>query len=115
MPLVTIESFEVLSDHGDEGDDDGTTNETTEMMPQLPPDSWLKKTRFAGSFGNLAMKITKTKRIHSLIVGMGAFLDTKSSVDNVTCHRKCDMRNKYRMKKRTQQATKSCICFRSLT
>ena len=37
-------SFEVLSDHGDEVDVDEPTDETTEMMPPLPPDSWFKKT-----------------------------------------------------------------------
>ena len=42
MPLGTIDlgSFEVFSDHGDEVEDD----ESTEMMPPLPPGSWLKKT-----------------------------------------------------------------------
>ena len=41
VPLGTIdlESFEVLSDHGDEVDVDESTYETTEMMPALPPDS----------------------------------------------------------------------------
>ena len=41
VPLGTIDlgSFEVLSDHGDEVDDDESTCETTEMMPPLPPDS----------------------------------------------------------------------------
>ena len=60
MPLGDIDlgSFEVLSDHGDEVHE--STKETTEMMPPLP---WFKYRRFAGSFGNLAMKITKTKGI----------------------------------------------------
>ena len=50
VPLGTIDlgSFEVLSDHGDTADDevevDDSTDETTEMMPPLPPDSWFKKT-----------------------------------------------------------------------
>ena len=46
VPLGTIDlgSFEVLSDHGDEMDDDESTHETTEMMPPLPPDSWFKRT-----------------------------------------------------------------------
>ena len=46
VPLGTIDlgSFEVLSDHGDEVDGDGSTDETTEMVPPLPPDSWFKKT-----------------------------------------------------------------------
>ena len=61
VPLGTIDlgSFEVFSDHGDEVEDD----ESTEMMPPLPP---------MVSFGNIAMKITKTKRIHFFIVGMGS-------------------------------------------
>ena len=68
VPLGTIDlvSFEVLSDRGDEVEDDESTNETKEMMPPLPPGSWFKRTEtFCGSFGNLAMKITKTKRMHS--------------------------------------------------
>ena len=66
-------SFEVLSDRGDEMDDDESTYETTEMMPPLPPvPGSRRQRRFAGSFGNLAMMITETKRIHSLIVGMGS-------------------------------------------
>ena len=46
VPLGTIDlcSFEVLSDHGDEVEDDESTNETTEMMPPLPPGSWFKRT-----------------------------------------------------------------------
>ena len=83
VPLGTIElgSSEVLSDHGDEVEVD----ETTEMMPPLPPDSWFKRTEtFAGSFGDLAMKITKTKRIHSLIVGM---LGTKRTEVCARCER----------------------------
>ena len=46
MPLGTIDlgSLEVLSDHGDEVDDDESTHEATEMMPPLPPDSWFKRT-----------------------------------------------------------------------
>ena len=44
VPLVTIDlgSFEVLSDHGDEVEDDESTFEATEMMPPLPPDSWME-------------------------------------------------------------------------
>ena len=44
VPLVTIDvgSFEVLSDHGDEVQDDESTNETTEMMPPLPPGRGLR-------------------------------------------------------------------------
>ena len=74
VALGTIDfgSFEVSSDHGDDMDGDESTFETTEMMPPLPLDSWFRgQRRFSGSFGNLAMKITETKRIHSLIVGMG--------------------------------------------
>ena len=58
----------------DEVEDDDSTNETTEMMPPLPPGWWCKRTerRFYGSFGNLSKKITKTKRIDSVIVGMGS-------------------------------------------
>ena len=33
---IGLGSFEVLSDHGDEMEDDDSTNETTEMMPRLP-------------------------------------------------------------------------------
>ena len=36
--------FEVLSDHGDEVEDDEPTNETTEMMLPLPPGSLFKRT-----------------------------------------------------------------------
>ena len=53
VPLGTVdlESFEVLSDRGDEVDDDESTDETTEMMPPLPPDSWFKRTEmFCGKF-----------------------------------------------------------------
>ena len=57
VPLGTIDlaSFEVLSNHGDDVDDevdvDVSTNETTEMMPPLPPISWLKKTEaYCGKF-----------------------------------------------------------------
>ena len=53
VPLGTIDlvSYEVLSDHGDEVEDDESTNETTEMMPPLPPDSWFKRTEtFCGKF-----------------------------------------------------------------
>ena len=39
---IDLWSFEVLSDHGDEVEDDESTNETTEMMPPLPPGSWFK-------------------------------------------------------------------------
>ena len=59
LPLGTIDiaSFEVLSDHGDNADDevdvDVSTDETTEMMPPLPPVSWFKKTKmYCGKFGN---------------------------------------------------------------
>ena len=59
VPLGTIDlaSFEVLSNHGDDADDevdvDVSTNETTEMMPPLPPVSWLKKTEaYCGKFRN---------------------------------------------------------------
>ena len=52
--LRTIDSgsFEVLSDHGDEvDDDDESTHETSEMMPPLQLDSWFKKTEtFCGMF-----------------------------------------------------------------
>ena len=53
VPLGTIDSgsFEVLSDHGDEVEVDEPTNETTEMMPPLPLDSWFKRTEtFCGKF-----------------------------------------------------------------
>ena len=56
VPLWTIDlwSFEVLSDHGDEMDGNESTNETTEMMPPLPPDSWFKRTEtFCGKFRKL--------------------------------------------------------------
>ena len=49
MPLGTIDSasFEVLSNHGDDVDDevdvDVSTNETTEMMPPLPPSGKFRK------------------------------------------------------------------------
>ena len=39
---IDLGSLEVLSDHGDEVEDDESTNETTEMMPPLPPGSWFK-------------------------------------------------------------------------
>ena len=51
VPLGTIDlaSFEVLSNHGDDVDDevdvDVSTNETTEMMPPLPLISWLQENR----------------------------------------------------------------------
>ena len=41
---IDVGSFEVLSDHGDEVDDDESTYDTKEMMPPLPPDSWFKRT-----------------------------------------------------------------------
>ena len=50
VPLVTIDlgSFEVLSDHGDTVEDedevDESSEETTRVMPPLPPVSWFKKT-----------------------------------------------------------------------
>ena len=71
VPLGTIDlgPFEVLSDHGDEVEDDESTNATTHC--HLVRGSRGQR-RFAGSFGNLAMNITKTKRIRSLIVGMGS-------------------------------------------
>ena len=53
VPMETIDlgSFEVLSDQRDEVEDDESTNETTEMMPALPPGSWLKRTEtFCGKF-----------------------------------------------------------------
>ena len=57
VPLgkIDLASFEVLSNHGDDVDDevdvDVSTNETTEMMPPLPPISWLKKTEaYCGKF-----------------------------------------------------------------
>ena len=53
VPLGTIGlgSFEVLSDNGDEMDVDESTNETTEMMPPLPLDSWFKRAEtFCGKF-----------------------------------------------------------------
>ena len=53
VPLETIDlgSFEVLSDHGDDVEDDESTNETTEMMPPLPPGSWFSRTElFCGKF-----------------------------------------------------------------
>ena len=48
-------------------------HETTEMMPPLPSLILVSRGQrgFARSFGNLAMRITETKRIYSLIVGMG--------------------------------------------
>ena len=55
VPLGTIDlvSSEVLSDHGDEVDDDESTNETTEMMPSLPPGSWFERTEtFCVKFRN---------------------------------------------------------------
>ena len=41
VPLGRMElgSFEVLSDHGDEEDDE-SANETTEIMPPLPSGLW---------------------------------------------------------------------------
>ena len=56
VPLETIDlrSFVVLSDHGDEVEDDESTNETTEMMPPVPPDSWSKRTEmFCGKLRKL--------------------------------------------------------------
>ena len=44
LGTVDLGSFEVLSDRGDEVKVDEPTDETTEMMPPLPPDSWFKKT-----------------------------------------------------------------------
>ena len=38
--------FEVLSDHGDEEEEDGeSANETTEMMPPLPLGLWFLENR----------------------------------------------------------------------
>ena len=66
---TAMETFEVLSDQGDDVDADESTEEPTEMVPPMPPDPGSKgQKRFAGSFGNLALKITETKSIHSLIV-----------------------------------------------
>ena len=65
---IDLGYFELLSHHGDEVGDDESTNETTEMMPPLPHGSWFKRTEtFCGKFRNYAMKITKTRRIHSLL------------------------------------------------
>ena len=53
VPLGTIDlqSFEELSDHDDEVEDDESTNETTEMMLPLPPGWWFKRTEtFCGTF-----------------------------------------------------------------
>ena len=53
VPFGTIDLgyFEALTDHGDEVEEDESTNETTEMMPPLPPDSWFKRTEtFCGKF-----------------------------------------------------------------
>ena len=46
VPFGTIDLWyiEVLTDHSNEVDVDESTNETTEMMPTLPPDSWFKRT-----------------------------------------------------------------------
>ena len=55
-------SFEVRSDHGEEVDGGESTNETTDMMPPLPLDSWFKRRRFAGCFENLAMS-TERRRV----------------------------------------------------
>ena len=67
LETTDLGSFEALSDHGDDVDGD----ECTESMPPLPPDSWYKRTEtLCGSFGNLAVRMTETNRIHSLIVGM---------------------------------------------
>ena len=45
---IDLGSFEVLPDHGDtmedEVDVDESSEETTRMMPPLPPASWFKKT-----------------------------------------------------------------------
>ena len=77
MPLGTLElgSFEVSSDHCDEEEDAESANETTEIMPPLQLGLWFSENRDVlqeRSFGNRAMKITKTKMIHSLIIGMGS-------------------------------------------
>ena len=51
LGTIGMGHFEVLSDHGDEVEDDEPTNETTEMMPPLPPGSWFKRTEtFCGKF-----------------------------------------------------------------
>ena len=55
----------VLSDHGVEVDGDESTCHHCHLIPGSRG-----QRRFAGSFGNLAMKITKTKSVHSLNVGM---------------------------------------------
>ena len=45
LPFGTIDlgSFEVLSDHGEEEEDDESANETTEMMPPLPRGLWFER------------------------------------------------------------------------
>ena len=72
VPSGTIDlgSFEVLSDHGDEVDVDEATDETTEMMPSLPLDSWFKRSEmFCGNFRKPCNEDhPKAKRI----VGMGS-------------------------------------------
>ena len=53
VPLGTIdlETFEGLSDHGEEVDVGESAYEATEMMPPLPLDSWFKRTEtFCGKF-----------------------------------------------------------------
>ena len=51
---INLGSFEVLSDHGDKVEVDEPTNENTEMMAPLPPDSWFKRTEtFCGKFRKL--------------------------------------------------------------
>ena len=55
LGTIDLESFEVLSDHGDNADDevdvDVSTDETTGMMPPLPPVSWFKKIEmYCGTF-----------------------------------------------------------------
>ena len=76
VPMWTIDlgSFEVLSDHGDEVDDDVSSCETTEMMPPLPPHALFKKTEtLCGMFQKPCSETTETtKSIHSLTVGMGS-------------------------------------------
>ena len=66
--------FEVLSDHGDEVNDDESIFETIQMMPPLPPDSWFKKTEtLCGMFRKPCNEDhQEMKRIHSSIVGMGS-------------------------------------------
>ena len=82
LGIIDLESFEVLSDHGDseyDGHVDGPSKEATKLRHRrrMPLGSGIQRFQsimkcIEGSFGNLAMEIAETKSLHSSIVGLGS-------------------------------------------